>query len=108
MSNDEYPEGLYLDLKPAGQGAATSWKYAVAVTDGARILPAMKNKSGRLVWPLLAAVALLSAGCGSFGGSYSASPASLMLLKNDAKPVTVPGAEATSATSGPASLLTVD
>ena len=68
----------------------------------------MKNKSGRLVWPLLAAMALLSAGCGGMGGSYSASPASLLLLKNEARPATIPGAEPAAATSLPVSLLTVD
>ena len=46
----------------------------------------MKDKSGKLCWVLLAAVALLTAGCGGFGGSYQASPASLLLMQNDAKP----------------------
>jgi hypothetical protein len=68
----------------------------------------MKNKSGRLVWPLLAAMALLSAGCGSFGGSYSASPASLLLIKNESRPAATPGAEPAAAASLPVSLLTVD
>ncbi|HTH47402.1 MAG TPA: hypothetical protein VMB21_07820 [Candidatus Limnocylindria bacterium] len=65
----------------------------------------MKDKSGKLCWLMLAAMALLSAGCGGFGGTYQASPASLLLMKNDAKPAvkTVPVTAPL-----PVSLLTVD
>ena len=65
----------------------------------------MKSKSGKLGWLMLAAVALLSAGCGVFGGTYQASPASMLLLQNDSKPAPKPVEVAAPQT---VALLTVD
>ncbi len=50
----------------------------------------MKDMSGKLCWVLLGAVALLTAGCGGFNGSYQASPASMLLMQNDSKPAPKP------------------
>lgn len=65
----------------------------------------MKDKSGKACWVLLAAVALFSAGCGGMSGTYQASPASLLLIQNEAKPATkaVPASA-----PQPVVLLTVD